>query len=165
MRLGRLAVPILLLAPACTQVREYQEAARSLSFRLERVEPQVRLALPLDRSGITFRIVVAVENPSKVAFHVAGFAGDLLLEAGGSPFTLGHVDLARPLDLAPASTGRMEAEVTFTYGDLRDHWARIEAVTRGASGAWSLQGTLKAEAYGVPLSLPVRTRRAFGGSA
>lgn len=165
MRKGWLAVPLLAASTACTPIREYEQAAHSLAFHLERVEPRLHLALPLDRSSITFRIVLGVDNPSRVAFHVLGFTGDMTLEAGGSPFNLGHVELARPLDLAPASSGHLEAEVTFPYEGLRDHWDRIEAAVHGSQGAWNLQGSLRTEAFGLPITLPVRTRRAFGGSA
>jgi hypothetical protein len=160
-----MALPLLAAATACSPVREYEQAARALTFRLERVDPQLRLALPLDRSAVTFRLVVAVENPSGVAFHLLGFAGDMILDTGGASFTLGKVELVRPLDLAPASTGRMEADVTFTYGDLRDNWARIESAGRGAPGSWRLQGSLKAEVHGIPLTLPLKAQRSFGGPA
>jgi len=164
MRKVLLALPALVLATACNPVREYQEAARSLRFTLDRVEPSVHLALPLDRSRVAFRVVVGVDNPSTVPFHVLAFTGDLRLETRGAIHPIGRMDLARPLDLAPRDGGRMEVEVSFTYGDLRDNWVAIQAAAQGGSGVWHLEGVLKAEARGVPISLPVRSSRGFGGA-
>lgn len=163
MRTGRLALPILALASACSPLKDYQEAARGLRFHLDRVEPALRLALPVDRSRMQFRILLGVENPSTVPFHVMGFTGDLKLGTTGAPVTIGRLDLARPLELPAGGTAQLEAELSFGYGELRDNWALLEAVSRGAAGTWRLEGTLKAQAYGLPLQIAVRTSRSFGG--
>lgn len=164
MRPARLALPILVLATACAPVRDYREAARGLRFHLDRVEPRVHLALPLDRSRMAFRVVVGVDNPSGVPFHVTAFTGDLRLETRGAVHAIGRMDLARPIDLPPQGAGSMEVEVSFSYGDLRDNWVAIQAAAQGGSGVWLLEGALKAETHGFPIQLPVRSRRAFGGA-
>ncbi|BDU71202.1 NDR1/HIN1-like protein [Mesoterricola silvestris] len=164
MRATRLALPALVLATACTPVRDYQEAARGLRFHLDRVEPSVHLALPLDRSRMAFRVVVGVDNPSTVPFHVLGFTGDLKLESRGATHAIGRMDLARPLDIPPQGSGRMEVEVSFSYGDLRDNWVAIQAAAQGGSGAWRLDGVLKADAFSFAIQLPVKSRKAFGGA-
>jgi len=164
MRRSWLALPILVVATACSPLKDYREAARGLRFHLDRVEPSVHLALPLDRSRMAFRVIVGVDNPSGVPFHVVGFTGDLKLETRGAVRTIGRMDLAKPLDLPAAGTGRMEVEVSFTYADLRENWVPIQAAAQGGSGVWHLEGTLKAEAYGFPVQLPVKSNRAFGGA-
>ncbi|BDU75421.1 NDR1/HIN1-like protein [Mesoterricola sediminis] len=156
-------VPVLAAAVACSPIQEYQAAARSLRFRLARVEPDLRVALPLDRSRIVFRLVLEVENPSQVPFRVLGFGGDLGLTFREARRPLGRLELARPLELPAGGTARMETELSFTYQDLRDNWTAIQAVTSGGSGAWHLDGQLKVDAFGFPLQLPVRTTRDFGG--
>ncbi|HLO68017.1 MAG TPA: LEA type 2 family protein [Holophaga sp.] len=157
------AVPVLVAMAACSPIREYEAAARSLRFRLARVEPQLRMALPLDRSRIAFKVVLEVENPSPVPFHVLGFAGDLALTFRDARRPLGRLELARPLDLPAGGMARMETELSFTYQELRENWTAIQAVASGAPGAWHLEGRLKAEAFGLPIQLPVRTTREFGG--
>lgn len=164
MRKARLAFPILVLATACSPVRDYREAARSLRFHLDRVEPGVHLAFPLDRSRMAFRVVVGVDNPSTVPFHVLAFTGDLRLETRGADHAIGRLDLSRPLDLPPGGSGRMEVEVSFSYGDLRDNWVAIQAAAQGGSGVWRLEGSLKAETYGFPIQFPVKSSRSFGGA-
>ncbi len=163
MRRAWLALPVLACVCACSPLKDYQDAARLLRFHLDRVEPSVHLALPLDRSRMGFRMVIGVDNPSQVPFHVLTFSGDLKLETRGAIQPIGRIELAKPLDLPAAGTGRMDAEVTFTYQELRDNWVAIQAAARGGSGVWHLEGTLKAEAFGLPLSFPVRTSRSFGG--
>ncbi len=164
MRPARLVLPVLVLATACAPVRDYREAARGLRFHLDRVEPRVHLALPLDRSRMAFRVVVGVDNPSGVPFHVSAFTGDLRLETRGATHAIGRMELARPIELAPRGSGSMDVEVSFSYGDLRDNWVAIQAAAQGGSGAWLLEGALKTEAYGFPIQLPVKSRRAFGGA-
>jgi len=157
------AVPVLAVLAACSPVQEYQEAARSLRFRLVRLEPELRMALPLDRSRIAFRIVLEVENPSRVPFHVLGFGGDLALTWRGERRGLGRLELARPLDLPAGGTARMETELSFTYQELRDNWTAIQAVASGSAAEWHIEGQLRAEAFGFPIRVPVRTTRASGG--
>jgi LEA14-like dessication related protein len=164
MRPARLAFPILVVAAACSPVQTYRDAARTLSFHLDRVEPSVHLALPLDRSRMAFRVIVGVDNPSKVPFHLSGFTGDLKLETRGAVRSIGRMELARPLELPASGSASMEVEVSFTYGDLRDNWVPIQAAAQGGSGVWHLEGTLKAEAHGIPLQFPVKSNRAFGGA-
>lgn len=173
MRLGWLALPLIIAVEACAPVRNYQEAARSLRFTLDRVEPRLQLAFPLERSRLALQITVTVENPSSVPFHLQGFEGEVRLESAGpsaqpsgrvAPLPLGHVALLRALDLPPGGRADLAVEVSFFYQDLRDQWEPLQAALRpGASGTWSLQGTLSLDAYGVPWRLPVTTRRSFGG--
>lgn len=164
MRTGRLAFPILVFATACSPLRDYQEAARSLRFHLDRVEPGLRLSLPVDRSHVAFRLILGVENPSTVAFHVLAFSGELRLEAAGAPRPIGRIELATPLDLPPGGSAKLDAELTFSYGELRDNWVALQSIAKGAPGAWHLEGTLKAETHGFNLQLPVRASRSFGGA-
>ena len=44
MRPGWIALPLLIAVPACSPVRGYQDAARSLRFSLDRIEPSLQLA-------------------------------------------------------------------------------------------------------------------------
>ena len=165
MRMGRLALPLLVCAMSCSPVREYREAARSLRFHLDRVEPDLRLALPLERSRVVFRVFLGVDNPSAVPFHLLAFAGDLNLETGGARHPIGHLDLARALELPAAGKAQLEVEVTFSYQDLREHWNAIQAALLGGSGAWHLEGTLRAQVHGFPINLPVTSNRSFGNPA
>jgi LEA14-like dessication related protein len=160
---GRVAFPLLLLAVSCNPLQEYQQAARSLRFTLERVEPSLELAFPPDRSRIRFECTLGVENPSAVPFHIQGFDGALRLEHGGNTQPLGQIALERPLDLPAGGRTSMVVSVAFGYKDLQAAWPDLEqAVTGRGTGAWELEGRLRAQTHGLSLSLPVRSRRTFG---
>jgi hypothetical protein len=164
MRLGRLALPMLIALPACSPVRDYQEAARSLTFTLDRVEPRLQLAFPLDRSRLALDLTLGVHNPSNLPFHIQSFQGEVRLDTGSGAQPLGQLGLARALDLPAGGNAQLEVSVEFAYRDLERNWPGIQAAVRGgAAGSWELAGTLGADVYGVPLRLPVRTRQAFGG--
>jgi LEA14-like dessication related protein len=163
MRLGWVAVPLLIAIPACSPVRRYQEAARSLRFSLDRVEPNLELAFPLDRSRITFDVTIGVENPSTVPFHIRGFEGAFRLETDGVPKPMGEVRLSRALDLPAGGKAQMAVALSFGYQDLAERWPALQAVLHGESaGSWDLDGDLRGDVYGIPVQLPVHTRRTFG---
>ena len=159
MRRGWLALPLLACATACSPVKDYREAARGLRFHLDRVEPDLKLTLP---PSVVVRVVLGVENPSSVPFHLTAFAGDLRLESQGAMHPVGHLELARPLELPAGGAARLEVEVTFSLQELRDHWGALQAAAKGGSGTWHLEGALQAQAYGLPLTVPVRSLHPFG---
>jgi len=164
MRRSWVALPALLAFSACSPVRQVETAAHSLRFKVARVEPSFELTFPLDRSRVAFRVEFTVDNPSDVPFHLRGFEGDLGLDTPAGPASLGHVALAQPVDLTPHGRATLALSVAFAYRDLQAHWDALQAaLLPGAAGAWTLTGTLKAEAYGVTWSLPVKTRQALGG--
>ena len=137
-------------------MRNYQDAARDLRFSLSRVQPRVQLA---------FQITLAVENPSRVPFHVRGFEGDLSLESPDGTHPMGHVTLVQAMDLAPGALADLTVEVSFSCQDLQAQWSSLQAALRPeAFGAWTLEGLLKVDAYGLSWPLPVKTRQAFGGA-
>jgi hypothetical protein len=167
MRLGRIAVPLLIAAAACSPVRRYQEAARSLRFSLDRVEPSLELALPLDRSRVRFEVTVGVENPSTVPFHLLSFEGGLSLETTGELKPLGQVTLLKPMDLPAGGKSQLLVALSFGYKDLADRWPELQAVLGGAGerpGSWELSGTLRGEVGGITVQVPVRTRHPFGAA-
>lgn len=163
MRLGWLTLPLLMTVAGCAPVRNFQEAARSLRFTLDRVEPRLQLAFPLESSRVAFRIILGVENPSEVTFRIRGFAGNLGLRTAGQVRPLGHLELVQPLELAPGGKASLTVELALTYAELRDHWGPLQEAVRGTStGAWTLDGSLGLEAYGMPLQLPIRASHGFG---
>ena len=165
MRLGWMALPLLIAVPACSPVRKYQEAARTLRFSLDRVEPNLELAFPLDRSRITFDVTIGVENPSDVTFHVRDFAGTFQLETGGELKPLGEVRLSRALELPAGGRAQMAVALSFGYKDLAERWPALQAALQGeGTGAWELDGNLRGDVYGLTVQLPVHTRRTFGAA-
>ena len=165
MRLGWAAVPLLIAVPGCSPVRDYQAAARSLRVTLDRVEPNLQLALPLDQSRITLKLTLGVENPSSVAFHLRSFQGAVRLETADGAQPLGRLEMLRALDLPAGGKADLALALSFTYRDLADRWPTLQAAIQGQqAGAWVLEGTLRGDVHGIPVQLPVRTRRSFGGA-
>lgn len=165
MRPGWVALPALVALAACSPAQTYREAARNLRFTLVRVDPAVHLAFPLERSRVGFDLTLRVDNPSDVAFHLRGFEGTFRLEAGGAFQPLGQVALARPLDLPARGQAELAVSLSFTYQDLADRWPTLLAAARGEQpGTWELAGTLQGVAYGIPVQVPVHTRRSFGAA-
>ena len=165
MRPGWMALPLLIAVTACSPVRKYQEAAQSLRFTLDRVEPTLELAFPLDQSRITFNVTIGVENPSTVPFHLRDFEGAFRLEMGGELQPLGQVKLSRALDLPAGGKAQLTVALALGYRELADRWPEIQAALHGeASGAWELDGTLGGTVYGFPVQVPVRTRQTFGAA-
>lgn len=163
MRLGWLALPALVALTACSPAQTYREAARSLRFSLDRVDPSLHLAFPLERSRVGFDLTLRVDNPSSVAFHLRSFEGTFRLQAGDDFQPLGQVALLQPLDLPARGQADLAVNLTFTYQDLADRWPVLVAALRGERpGTWELAGTLHGVAYGIPVQVPVRTRRSFG---
>ena len=165
MRPGWIALPLLIAVPACSPVRGYQDAARSLRFSLDRIEPSLQLAFPLDRSRLVVDLTLGVENPSTVPFHLQTFSGEVRLDTGAGLQPLGQLELARPLDLPAGGRADLAVSAAFGYRELALRWPELQAALRDRRpGAWELAGTLGAEVPGIPLRLPVRTRRGFGGA-
>ena len=163
MRLGWVALPLLIAVEACSPVRKYQEAARSLRFSLDRVEPSFQLGFPLERSRLSFHLILGVDNPSTVPFHLRGFLGDLRMESLGSSAQVGHLELEKAVDLPAGGHAELAVEASFVYQNLKAQWGPLQSALRAESqGAWALEGELKLEAYGFPWQLPVKTRRPFG---
>ena len=163
MRPGWVALSLLIAVPACSPVRKYQEAAQSLRFTLDRVEPDLELAFPLDRSRITFNVTIGVENPSSVSFHLRGFEGAFRLEMDGELQPLGQVKLLRALDLPAGGKAQLAVALSFAYKDLAQAWPALQAALGGERpGVWALEGNLSGDVHGFPVQVPIRTRRSFG---
>ena len=79
--LGLLAVLALPLGTlgcvALNPAIRYQEAARQLRFSLDRVEPKLELAFPLEESRLRLRLEVGVDNPTGQALRTREVSGEI----------------------------------------------------------------------------------------
>lgn len=157
--------PVLLLAgcDALNPALQYQEAARQLRFSLDRVEPQLELAYPLERSRLRLRLDLAVDNPTDVRLRTRRVAGDLHLLAQGGDHALGTVAFPEGMDLAPKDRSTLRAELSFGYGDLKAAWGPLSgAVLHRESATWTLAGEARFEVLGLEFGVPFRTRTSSG---
>lgn len=160
------ALPVLVLAVGCEAINpalRYEEAARQLRFSLDRVEPQVDLAFPLEQSRLRIRLDVGVDNPSDQRLRTRRVAGDLRLSAQGSDLPIGSVSFPEGADIAPKGRSVLKVEVALGYGDLKAAWGPLSgAVLRHEPATWSLSGEARFEVLGLEFGVPFRTRKDSG---
>jgi hypothetical protein len=141
----------------------YQETARQLRFSLDRVDPKVELAFPLDRSRLRLLIDLGVDNPTDQRLRTRRVRGDLRLNAQGGEHALGSVSFPAGADIAPKDRSVLRAEVTFGYSDLKSAWGPLSAaVVRHELATWSLAGEARLELLGIEFAVPFSTRRESG---
>lgn len=152
-----------LACDALNPALQYQAAARQLRFSLDRVEPRIDLAFPLDQSRLRIGLVMGVDNPTDVRLQTRKVSGDLRLQAQGGDHAVGSVAFPEGLDLAPKGRSTMRAELSFGYGDLKSVWGPLSgAVLRHEPATWTLAGQARFEVLGIAFGVPFQTRRSSG---
>lgn len=160
------ALPALVLVVGCDAINpalRYEEAARQLRFTLDRVEPQVELAFPLEQSRLRLRLEVGVDNPSDQRLRTRRMSGDLRLAAQGGDHGIGSVSFPEGADLAPKGRSVLRVDVVLGYADLAAAWGPLSgAVLRHEPATWNLAGEARFEVLGIEFGVPFRTRRESG---
>lgn len=159
-------LPALVLLVGCEAINpalRYEEAARQLRFSLDRVEPRVELAFPLDQSRLRLRLEVGVDNPTDQRLRTRRVSGDLRLAAQGGDHAIGTVAFPEGADLVPKGRSTLKVDVTLGYGDLREAWGPLSgAVLRHEAATWTLAGEARFEVLGITFGVPFRTSQASG---
>lgn len=157
------ALVFLVGCEALNPALRYEEAARQLRFSLDRVEPQVELAFPLEQSRLRLRLEVGVDNPSDQRLRTRRVSGDLRLSAQGADHALGSVSFPEGADLVPRGRSTLKVDVTLGYGDLKTAWGPLSgAVLRREPATWGLNGEARFEVLGIEFGVPFRTRKDSG---
>lgn len=163
----RLAVPALLLLAGCQVLdpaASYRAAAQQLRFTLDRVEPSLELGFPLDRSRLRLKLTLGVDNPSDVRLTARSLEGQIGLQEEGSSASIGHITFPQGLDLPARAHTPVSAEITLTYGDLKDAMPTVRRVVmEHRPGTWTLEGNLKVDVLGIPINIPLHTKKHIGG--
>lgn len=165
MRRWLVLAPVVLLAgcDALNPALQYQEAARQLRFSLDRVEPRIDLAFPLEQSRLRLRLDLGVDNPTDVRLRTRRVAGALRLVAQGADHAVGTVAFPEGMDLAPKGRSTLKAELSFGYGDLKTVWGPLSgAVLRHEPATWTLAGEARFEVLGIEFGAPFQTRTSSG---
>jgi LEA14-like dessication related protein len=159
-------LPVLALFAGCNAVNpalRYQEAARQLRFSLDRVEPRIDLAFPLEQSRLRMVIDVGVDNPSDQRLRTRRVTGDLRLNAQGGDYALGSVSFPEGADIAPRGRSLLKVEVAFTYSALKGMWGPLSgAVLRHEPATWSLAGEARLDVLGIEFGVPFLTQKESG---
>jgi LEA14-like dessication related protein len=137
-----------------------REAAGQLRFSLDRVEPRLELAWPLEQSRLQLGLVLGVENPSATRISARGLKGDLSLVYGGSTHALGRVLFPEGVNLEPKARGSLNAELSFSYTELKAVWEPLrKVVLKKEAGQWKVDGSAKLEAFGLPFDVPIHATK------
>ncbi|MDE3246404.1 MAG: LEA type 2 family protein [Acidobacteriota bacterium] len=138
----------------------YRAAARQLRFSLERVEPKVELAFPLNQSRIRFRFDIEVRNDSDLRLHARGLDCKLSLHSADQINAIGDVGLPGGFDVPAKGRASVPLELALTYRDLQTVWRPIMDVVQGhKAAAWKLDGTAKLEALGIGFDVPIHSTK------
>ncbi len=163
---GIWVLPALVLLLGCDALNpavHYEEAARQLRFTLDRVEPKLELAFPLEQSRLRLLLDVGVDNPSDQRLRTRRVSGNLALNAQGTDYALGSVSFPEGADIAPKGRSTLRVEITLGYGDLRTAWGPLSgAVLRREPATWSLVGEARFEIMGIEFGVPIRTSKESG---
>jgi hypothetical protein len=168
MRRPWVRAPLALLALAACgtgidPALRYRQAAQSLRYTLDRVQPTLEMRFPLDRSVLKVHLVLGVDNPSSLRFHLQAASGVLWLEKEGRRHRIGEVATRGAIWLEPVGHGAAGLDLAFAYQDLRAAWEPLSDTLLGSGkGTWHLEGKATVEVLGLPLTLPFATSREQG---
>jgi hypothetical protein len=141
----------------------YQEAARQLRFTLDRVEPQLDLAFPLEQSRLRLRLELGVDNPSDQRLRTRRVTGDLRLKVRNEDHALGTVSFPEGADLAPKGRSPLKVDVTLGYADVKNAWGPLSsAILHHDPATWTLAGEARFEVLGLEFGVPFSTRKESG---
>ena len=164
MRLRWLAVPALVLLAGCTPVNTCKQAAKQLKFSLDRVEPTVHLAYPIEQSRVVLHLTVGTANPPQVRFKARSIKGHVVLESDGVVHDVGDLSTVQAIDLKPSARTPVAMDLAFTYGDLQKAWHALRMVSQGARpGTWKLDGEVGLDVLGVPVTTPLHVQKRASG--
>jgi hypothetical protein len=136
-------------------VASYRAAAQQLHFSLERVEPKIELAFPLDQSRIRFRFDLGVENDSDLRLHARGLNCKLSLYSSDQVSNIGDLGLPGGFDIAAKSRATVPLELALTYRDLQVVWRPLmDVVQHHKAATWKLDGSANLEALGIGFEVP-----------
>jgi hypothetical protein len=159
-------LPALTLFAGCNAINpalRYEEAARQLRFSLDRVEPQVELAFPVEKSRLRLRLEVGVENPTDQRLRTRRVNANLGLAAQGKDHALGSVSFPEGADILPKGRSLLKVDVTLGYADLKEAWGPLSgAVLRHETATWSLAGEARFETLGIEFGVPFRASKGSG---
>lgn len=154
------SLPLMCGCGMVDPVEAYRAAAKQLHFSLERVEPKVEMAFPMDQSRIRFRFIVGVRNDSDLRLRARGLSCKLSLNSGDQISTIGDVGLPMGFDVAAKNRASIPLELALTYRDLQAVWRPIvDVVQQHKSAIWKLDGTANLEALGIGFDVPIHSTK------
>ncbi len=141
----------------------YEEAARQLRFSLDRVEPRLELAFPLEESRLRLRLEVGVDNPTAQALRTREVSGDLRLRVQGAEHAIGTASFPEGAAIPAHNHSTLKVDLVFRHRDLKAAWSPLShALLRHEPATWTLAGQARFEVLGITFGVPFRTKRETG---
>ena len=141
----------------------YEEAARQLRFSLDRVEPRLELAFPLEESRLRLRLEVGVDNPTAQALRTREVSGDLRLRVQGEEHAIGTASFPEGAAIPAYNHSTLKVDLVFRPRDLKAAWSPLShALLRHEPATWTLAGQARFEVLGITFGVPFRTKRETG---
>jgi LEA14-like dessication related protein len=160
------ATALVVLPLGCSALNpalRYEEAARQLRFSLDRVEPKLELAFPLEQSRLRLRLEVGVDNPTDQRLRTRKVSGDLRLKVGDEDHAIGTAAFPEGADIAAKGRSTLKVELVFSQKDLKAAWGPLSrAVLRHDPATWTIAGEARFEVLGIEFGVPFRARRESG---
>lgn len=166
MRPAWFAVPALMLLCGCEGLDPtvlYREAAQKLRFTLDRVEPSLDLAFPLEQSRLRLRLTLGVDNPSDIRLRSRSIGGRIFLDEAGTSRVIGNLSFDRGVDLPARGRVPIVVDLSIAYGDLQGAFNSLRSVVlQGKAGTWRLEGQMQVDVLGITVSVPLRPSKRVG---
>jgi len=166
MRKAWIAVPALMLLCGCDALDPaalYRQAAQQLRFSLDRVEPSLDLAFPLEQSRLRLRLTLGVENPSDMRLRSRSIGGHIFLDEGGASRSIGSLSFDKGLDLPAKGRVPVVVDLSIAYGDLKGSLNSLRSVVLdGKPGTWRLEGQMQVDVLGLSVMVPLRPSKHVG---
>lgn len=138
----------------------YRAAAQQLHFTLERVEPKLEIAFPLDQSRIRFRFDLGVRNDSTLRLHARGLSCRLSLDSADKLNAIGDLGLPGGFDVPANGRATVPLDLALTYRDLQAVWRPVlDVVQNHKPATWKLDGTANLEALGIGFDVPIHSTK------
>jgi hypothetical protein len=161
-----LAPASLLLLTGCAALNPavvLAEAAKQLRFSLDRVEPRLELAFPLEDSRLVLKMDLGVDNPTDYRLRTRRVGGALRLLQGGGDHAIGTVAFPQGMDLPSKQRSTLVTEVGLSYADVKAAWGPIkDAVVKREPATWKLGGEARFEALGIEFGVPFNASKNTG---
>lgn len=166
MRPAWFAVPALMLLCGCEgfdPAALYREAAQKLRFTLDRVEPSLELAFPLEQSRLRLRLTLGVDNPSDIRMRARSIGGRVFLDEGGASRVIGNLGFDRGVDVPARGRVPIVVDLSIAYGELKGALNSLRSVVlEKRPGTWRLEGQMQLDVLGIPVSVPLRPSKHVG---
>jgi len=134
---------------------QVDDIVSQLKMKIGKIEPKLRMELPLDGSSLEGNVRLIIENPTDKEINASQFYGELSLEQGGNSQPLGAIAFNDPIVIPPESTGSVLVHFNFKYSEIKGVWRQLLAMSIGEPTTWRVTGNLSLIAGGKTYTTPV----------